>query len=146
MSELREPQFDGEVMKIPASAAPAPTRTESNGQAFGLIIALLFVALVLILGGLFLWYRDVLIGPALIVPSNIPPITENSGTGELPDVPEIESFAPLSTSTDLSAISADLNNTNPTSTEADIAAIEAEMDRITATAINPASSATSTTP
>lgn len=129
MSEPQEPQFDGEVMKVPVGAAASPKNSESKSPAFGLIIALLFLTLVLILGGLVLWYRDILTAPVTISSTAVPPVSDDHSPDQ-GDTSRTAPLPPLSTSTEIDAIATDIESTIPTSTEPDIAAIDTEIDTL----------------
>lgn len=122
-----EPQFTGEAMKVPGGSKPvtASVGTAVNrGPLFGLIIALLFFALVLILAGLVLWNY-------LLVPSSVVIDTPERPTAEMNQEPEsttaraqTEAAAALSTSNELPAIEADLLSTDLSSLESELTAID----------------------
>lgn len=96
----------------------------------GVLLALLIVLLVVILGGLYVWFT---------VAYNTPsPVAEPVGeryVPEMPNEPEMENadaavqqLETVSTSNEIDAIEADIESTNLDELDAELNAIEAELD------------------
>lgn len=122
-----EPQFSGEAMKTPAGTHYQSTSgtAVNRGPLFAIIIGLLFLSLVLILGGLMLWNR-------ILTPSAITIDGLGRPTADMNQEPEstnaraqADAAAALSTSNELSAIEADLMSTDLSNLEAELTAIDA---------------------
>lgn len=125
-----EPQFNGEAMKVPAGsyAAPVATQPIKHGKLFGVIIGLLFFALVLILGGLMLW-NYILTPNTLVVETPLRPTEEMNQEPESETArAQAEAAAALSTSNELPAIEADLLSTDLSSLESELATIDAMIE------------------
>ncbi len=111
-------------MKFPKNQNPATsTSTPVNqGPLFGVIIGLLFLALVLILAGLVIW--NYLLTPAPVILDNViqtPPNLEPESTTAQA---QVEAASVLSTSNELYAIEADLMSTDLSNLESEIVAID----------------------
>ncbi len=120
-----EPQFSGEIMKTPAGVPATETAGTpvNRGPLFGVIIGLLFVALVLVLGGLMFW--NYLLTPT---PLTIDPPSPDTGMNQEPESTTAQAQADaaitLSTSNELPAIEADLLSTDLSSLETELTAID----------------------
>jgi hypothetical protein len=124
-----EPQFDREVMKVPSPASD-PTAVGAgtkHSSAFGLIIALLFLALVLVLSGLYLWNRELSVPPVVEMPSERPARDENQEPESTTAYAQADAALVMSTSNELPAIEADLAATDLVNLTAEMNAIDAEV-------------------
>jgi hypothetical protein len=127
-----QPVFEESEMKLPTkqvSAADVPTTLSEPQHHKGLVIIILIGALLLLLIGLFLWYK------ASQLPTAVPPPAPLRPTAEMNNEPEsttaeaeVESFGAMSTSDELDAIEADLESTNLDSLESELIQIETELE------------------
>jgi len=128
-NEVVEPNFEGEEMRMPSEATPIIPEEKEESILSAPIIALLFLILAAILGGLFYWYTIVMSTP--VTQPTIPPrptaaqntepetTTANAQTGAM-DV--------VSTSDEISAINADLSSTDLSSIETDLNTMDVNVD------------------
>lgn len=126
-----EPQFSGEAMKMPAGTPPVASGNATavnRGPIFGVIIGLLFLALILILGGLMLW-NYILTPPPLVIETPERPTAEMNQEPESTTArAQAEAAAALSTSNELPAIEADLLSTDLSSLESELTAIDVMIE------------------
>ena len=134
-----EPQFSGEAMKVPNGTRVATTSSTpvNHGPLFGIIIGLLFVALLLVLGGLMLWNY-------MLAPTTITIETPERPTEAMNQEPESETAraqadaaSALSTSNELPAIEADLLSTDLSSLETELTAIDVMIESAGSAAVTP---------
>lgn len=123
---VSEPNFEGEAMKVPeGSSHHTPVAGTEPGTSFGLILALLFLALVLILGGMYFWYRTVTSTPPVIIPESLRPTAEeNTEPESTTAAAQADALNVVSSSNELDAISADLESTNIDTLTAELQAID----------------------
>lgn len=119
------PQFGAEDMRFPAGTG-APEVSEEHHNKLALILGLLIVALVLILGGLYLWYANAFQTTPVETPERV--------VAEMPNEPEtanaeaaVQQLRTVSPADDLDSIEADLESTNFDELNAELNAIEAEL-------------------
>jgi flagellar basal body-associated protein FliL len=124
-----EPNFEGEAMKLPGGATVAAT-PKSSGTAFGVVLTILFLALVLILGGLFFWYRSMQPLPTVVIPEppTRPTAEENREPESTTASAQAEALNVVSNSNELDAIEADILSTNLDSLDSELGAIDTEID------------------
>ncbi len=94
----------------------------------GLVIGILIVALLIILGGLFLWYKASQLTPAQTLTPTRPTDEMNNEPESTTAEAQTESFAAMSTSDEVDAIDADLESTNLDSLDSDLNQIDAELE------------------
>ncbi len=122
-----EPKFEGEKMKMPSQKLDGASSNSS--QPKGIFIVILFVALAMILVGIFFWYKTLNEVPTLITPTATRPTTETNKEPETTTATaQVESFNALSTSDEINTIEADIESTNLDSLENEMPQIEAGMD------------------
>ncbi len=103
---------------------PVATPPMKQGNLFGIIIGLLFLALVLILGGLMLW-NYILTPNALAIETPLRPTEAMNQEPESESArAQAEAAAALSTSNELPAIEADLLSTDLSNLESELGAID----------------------
>jgi hypothetical protein len=126
---ISTPRYDDAKMKLPGDRSPKRgSDTMVKQTHFGLIIGLLFIVLILVLGGLMLWQQVLVSPPAVTVVDTTRPGPEVNGEPEsVTAVAEIEASSALSTSNELDAIAADLGSTNFDTLERELPAIDAEV-------------------
>lgn len=122
-----EPNFEGEKMKMPTQSINPNRLGGKSESSKGIFIVLLFIALAVILIGLFYWYQSDSVIP--------PPPSASRPTAEMNKEPEttnataqVESLSALSTSDEILAIEADIESTNLDSLEAELGQIDAELE------------------
>lgn len=130
---VQEPDFEGEKMKMPEQDHDAvPTEAPQDGGNNQLaILLLLTLVLVAILGGLFIWFTNMMEAtrPAPYVPPTVRPTAEENNEPESTTAEvSAESMNVVSTSDELSAIEADLESTNIADIDTDVPAIESELN------------------
>ncbi len=114
-------------MKINQEQDTVPTEKTLIVKHGGLIISLIFIALFMLLIGLFHWQNQT-------NPSTTTPVTPERPTAETNREPEsttaraqTDSFNAMSTSDEISTIEADLESTNLDTLDVELNAIEAEL-------------------
>ena len=127
--EQQQPNFEGEEMKLPTmrpgSSEPETSKTFTSGT----IITILFVALGFILAGLTYWYITAKAVPEIVPVTTTRPTLETNREPETPTATaQVESFAAMSTSDELTAIEADLMSTNLETLEAELLQIDQELE------------------
>jgi hypothetical protein len=123
-----EPNFEGEKMKMPSQKVASATADNATSGTKGIFIVVLFIALAVILVGMFYWYN---LGEVVPAEDNAPlrPTAEMNKEPETTNaVAEVDSFSALSTSDELSAIEADLESTNLDGLEAELGQVETEIE------------------
>ncbi len=121
-----EPKFEGEKMKMPSQKLVDSLLNSS--QPKGIFIIILFVALAMILVGIFFWYKTLTAVPE-VTPTATRPTTETNKEPETTTAAaQVESFSALSTSDEINAIEADIESTNLDSLETELQQIEAGID------------------
>jgi cytoskeletal protein RodZ len=124
-----EPRFEGEVMKLPRhntdnSDTTPTTPTLSHHRSFALVIALLFLALILVLGGLVIWNQQLLSTPVVVTTPTRPDAASNQEPESTTARAQAEAATALSTSSELPTIAADLASTDLTNLTSEFTAIE----------------------
>lgn len=100
-----------------------PNLNESHHKHLGLILGVLILALVLILGGLYLWGSK--LNEEAVIEIETPINNEPETPRAAADQAILET---VSTSDELGAIEADLGSSNLEALDTDIAAIDAELN------------------
>ncbi len=126
---VAEPDFEDEEMKMPATGNSLPSATTGTTGTLSLpILSLLFLILVVILCGLYYWYKMVTT-PITTPPDTIRPTAEQNNEPESTTAEaRTETQGVVSTSDELGAIRADLDSTNLTDLDTEVTPIKAEMD------------------
>ena len=123
-TQSSETQFNSDAMKIPeGSVVNSPARV--SGKGFGLVLGLLFVVLLLILGGMYYWFVSV--QPATLESYGRPTAEENKEPESTNARAGADALTTLSTSNELEAIRADIESTDIQGINSDMQAIEAEI-------------------
>jgi flagellar basal body-associated protein FliL len=123
-----EPNFEGEKMKVPSSNINVSAEDITIKDSKGAFIIILVVALLVILVGLFFWYKST---QTLLAPVDTPlrPTAEMNQEPETTTATaQVESFGALSTSDEIGAIEADLESTDLTNLEIELQQIDAELE------------------
>jgi flagellar basal body-associated protein FliL len=123
-----EPNFEGDKMKAPSSNISVSAEDITIKESKGTFIIIMVAALLVILVGLFFWYKS--------TQTMLEPVaTPVRPTAEMNQEPEtttaeaqVDSFSALSTSDELGAIEADLESTNLTNLEIELQQIDAELE------------------
>jgi len=130
MVNIKEPDFEGEVMKIPTTMQSSESDTQLTAQNTlnTPIIVVLTLILVAIFGGLAYWYY-------LVTTMSVAPASSTRPTPEMNQEPETptsvartEATDVVSTSDELAAIEADIESTNIDDLDMEMNAIEAELN------------------
>ncbi len=122
-----EPNFEGEVMKMPTENNATPDLDSSRPISKNLIFMLL--GLLVLVGGLLAYWFLVLNSPVETPNPSLRPPLENNAEPETPTATaQTESFGAMSTSDEITAIEADIESTNLDSLEAEMMQIDAELD------------------
>jgi len=120
------PEFNAEEMRMPQSGL-APEVTEHHNRV-GLVLGLLIVLLVLILGGLYLWY-SVAFAPTPIAQPQERFVPDMPNEPEMQNADaEVQKLNTVSTSNEIDAIEADIESTDLEQMDAELQAIDAELD------------------
>jgi hypothetical protein len=120
-----EPNFSNEEMRLPTEKFRG---LKNNADGRPILILVLFVALLVILFGLYQWQKSLQVVPA---PVEIPirPTTETNREPETTTATaQVESFGALSTSDELDAIESDLESTNLDSLETELNQIDSDLN------------------
>ena len=132
--DVHAPDLAGEEMKMPETAvskdtSPAPSTAPLNG----IIILILILLLVFILGGLYMWFSQLMMGdsPSTTQPAPVverPTAEENNEPESTTAEAAVETQQALSTSDEIAAIEADLEATDLDALDAELNAIDAELE------------------
>jgi hypothetical protein len=123
-----EPQFEGEVMKMPVSNTRADIDNEESTKSSGVVIFILFAVLAAILIGLYFWYENISkIEDMEPIPTR-PTLETNKEPETVTATAETQSFGVMSTSDELSTIEADLESADFSNLEAELLQIDAELE------------------
>lgn len=121
------PTFDPSELKLPDGTEPLPANR--NERTIVLVLVLLVAALLLILGGLFLWYQAAFSPEVVIEPSEERFVPDMPNEPEMPNaMADIQKLNTVSSSDDLGAIEADLLSTDLETLESEVTSIESELD------------------
>ena len=131
-NDVQSPDTADEEMKMPETTTATKTETtHSTAPLNGIIIVILILLLVFILGGLYIWFSQ-LIAPAST--PNVAPAVERPTAAENNE-PEsttaeaaVETQSAMSTSDEIAAIEADLEATDLDALDAELNAIDAELE------------------
>jgi hypothetical protein len=133
-----QPQFDTDVMKTPTSTPVTTEPSTKHSPAFGLIVGLLFLALVLVLAGLYLWNRTLLTPPPVVeLPTDRPSREQNQEPESTTAAAQADAALVMSTSNELPAIEADLVATDLANLGAELTAIDTEVAALGAAPATP---------
>jgi len=120
-----EPNFEGEEMKIPEGTLPVETPPEPPKSLLNTtVIVLLFLALIAIFAGLAYWYNIVMSTPIVDPVDENPPSELDSPMTDM----QTESLYDVSTSDEIDAIEADIEDTNLDDLDRELAEIDAELE------------------
>jgi cytoskeletal protein RodZ len=122
-----QPHFEGEKMKMPSEAISTSVENKAEGETKGLFIIVLFLALVVILAGLFYWYYAMQ-EPVMTPEPSRPTLETNKEPETTTATAQVESYGAMSTSDELTAIEADLESTNLDSLDAELTQIDTELE------------------
>ena len=133
--DVHAPDLRGEEMKMPETANTTPQATAPSASPLGgIIIVILVFLLIVILGGLYLWFAELMNGSRSTPTTPTLPAIERP-TAEENNEPEsttaeaaVETQAALSTSDEIAAIEADIEATDLDSLDAELNAIDAELE------------------
>jgi hypothetical protein len=123
-----EPHFEGEKMKMPSEAISSGVENRAEGETRGAFIIVLFIALVVILAGLFYWYYTSLQTPVTAPEASRPTLETNKEPETTTATAQVESYGAMSTSDELTAIEADLESTSLDSLDAELLQIDTELE------------------
>ncbi len=125
----KEPDFEGEVMKLPENQASLPISTASPSFAKGPIILALLTALVTILAGLYYWFVILQTDYSIPVTTSVRPSAELNNEPESTTAEaDVSALTTVSTSDELDAVEADLESTDLESLDTELLDIEAELN------------------
>lgn len=129
MGQVLEPQFEGEVMKLPDGTMTGEPTPQKENHASVWVVVILISVTVLGGGGWLMWSQwEELIAP-VIAPAPIPTPVATSATS----TPGIPSFIiPPSDSIEVDSIITDLDNTPIDSIDAEIDAFDQTISELTA--------------
>ena len=129
-TNVHAPDLADEEMKMPESATQQPAATkESTAPLNGIIIVILVFLLIFILGGLYLWFSQLMMQdnqPAPVIER--PTAEENNEPESATAEAAVETQQALSTSDEIAAIEADIEATDLDALDAELNAIDAELD------------------
>lgn len=125
-----QPDLDNLVsdseMKMPTQTWNAEEAAPKKPSLLGIGLVALIVLLILILGGLYIWKNQLVTSPTPVMDVSAPaertepePAAEMEAEAETP---------PVSASSEIEAIEADLNNTDFDDLDAELEAMDAEME------------------
>lgn len=120
------PDFAGEEMKMPENMNQQPQPKKNSP----VVLVVLTVLLLLVLGGLYMWFSTLTNSPQIApVPAVERPTDEENNEPESNNAEaERDSLNIVSSSDELSAIEADLESTNLGSLDAELTTIDAEIE------------------
>jgi cytoskeletal protein RodZ len=122
-----EPNFEGEVMKMPTESNNNPIAPSQAPIKKNLLIML--IGLLVLVGGLMAYWYFVLSVPPKVTEIPTRPPLENNAEPETPTATaQTESFGAMSTSDEINAIEADIESTNLDSLDAEMMQIDAELN------------------
>lgn len=124
--QTTEPTFDAEAMKMPEGVVSRNERAGAPSQNIGVLIALLFVVLAIIAGGMYYWFM-LSQTPVVEETSLRPSAAENQEPESTNARADVDAMSTLSTSNELPAIYADIQSTDVASLNSELVAIEAEI-------------------
>jgi hypothetical protein len=128
MSEFKEPNFEGEEMRFPEGTFITNESNDAPSPIGSSLITILSLLLIAIFAGIGYWYYLVMVSPST---SSIP-VTEVVEVDINPPTDDIVVFSgddsDISESDELSAIEADLLNTDIDILTSELDAIEAELN------------------
>lgn len=123
-----EPQFEGEVMKMPVSNTRSDIDNKESAKSSGVVIFILFAVLAAILIGMYFWYENISkIEDMKPIPTR-PTLETNKEPETVTATAETQSFGVMSTSDELSTIEADLESADFSNLEAELLQIDAELE------------------
>jgi zona occludens toxin (predicted ATPase) len=145
---VQEPNFEGELMKVPAAMQSAQSTPTSTSLINGPILILLVAILIALLGGIYYWYT-VLMSEPLTTSYTRPTAAENNEPESTTAEARTAATDVVSTSDELDAIGADLESTRLDELESNLTTIDNEVGAATdettpAETLPPPSDATST--
>lgn len=121
-----EPNFEGEAIHMPEGTGAVAAKEKSVPMA---VILLLFVALLALLVGLYVWYTAMLAQPIVVSdPSLRPTAEENNEPESTTAEAQADSLTVVSSSNELDAIEADIKSTDLSTLESELTAIDGEIN------------------
>lgn len=121
----RPPEFSEDELKMPTEVMEA--RVAVRDSRFGIVLAALIIALVLILGGLYLWYLFAFEPMPDLPPERVVPDMPNEPEMQNADA-EVRKLNTVSNSTEIDAIEADLESSDFDQLDTELQAIDAELE------------------
>ncbi len=126
---VKEPNFEGEAMKLPENQASLPVSSSAPSLVKGPIILALLTALVTILAGLYYWFVILQTDYTIPVTTAMRPTAEQNNEPESTTAEaDISALTTVSSSDELDAIASDLEATDLESLDAELLDIQAELD------------------
>lgn len=126
------PDFSQEEMKLPANLRSVPATEDKHSPLSGGIIVVLLFILLFILGGLYVWFTELITLPTATSESTPiverPTAAENNEPESTTAEAAVATQQALSTSDELIAIEADILATDLESLDAELDAIDAEFE------------------
>lgn len=129
MSDIIEPNFEGEEMKLPQSTVGTNTSLTSTASVISTpIIILLVLILLAIFAGLGYWYYLVMNTPTVDTTSLRPTAEMNNEPESTTAEARTSTLDVVSTSDEIEAIEADVESTNLDDLDIELNAIDAELN------------------
>lgn len=126
---VKEPDFEGEIMKLPENQMSLPTAGSSTSLVKGPIILALLTALMTILAGLYYWFVVLQTDYTIPVSTPVRPTAEQNNEPESTTAKaDVSALTTVSSSDELDAIESDLEATDLESLDAELLDIEAELN------------------
>lgn len=126
---VKEPDFEGEAMKLPENQASLPVSTAPTSLVKGPVILALLTALVTILAGLYYWFVILQTDYTIpVTPSTRPAPEQNNEPESTTAEADVSALTTVSSSDELDAIASDLEATDLQSLDAELLDIEAELN------------------
>lgn len=130
-TEIKAPNFEGEKMKMPENTVTKKVTTEEYNVVSSPLLLILTVLLVLILGGMYFWFKSITAEVEAPTPAPIverPTIEENNEPESTTAEAQVETAQAISTSDEIDAIVADLEATDLENLDKELEAIDAELE------------------
>ncbi len=126
-----EPNFEGEEMKLPTQTNNPIKDSQPRKEVNGTVVIILFIILILIMAGLYYWYKIASVIPQPIETTTRPTLEVNKEPETTTATAQTESFTVISTSDEIEAIEADLESTDLNNLETELNQIDAELEAST---------------
>lgn len=131
--QVQAPDISGEEMKMPENLNATEGSSHSTAPLNGIIIVILVLLLVFILGGLYIWFSQLMLNTdQSVAPTNTgierPTAAENNEPESTTAEAAVEAAQAMSTSDEIAAIEADIEATDLDALDAELNAIDAELE------------------